>query len=283
MFSNTVLFGQTIVGTIKDSVTGEKLQTANVVFIKNYGGTNSNLEGIFAIDIKAKQNDSLKISYLGYETKYLNLRSFTESKIYKIDVQLKTKNHIIEEVIVEQKASLYNKEYSYNAKKDGDVRIFSFIGNESAFYFKNLKNEKGKLKDVSFYFRKNKKANKNSMFRVNFYVYDTINQCPGESLLKKEIQITPKNKTYKFKLQLEDYKISFPKNGIVVGIEPIDPDNSLKKGDKIGPGLRFSYGNKENLSWENFRKKKWYKSTYINKYKNQAANLLIDLTVLMKK
>ena len=197
LFSNTVLFGQTIVGTIKDSVTGEKLQTANVVFIKNYGGTNSNLEGIFAIDIKAKQNDSLKISYLGYETKYLNLRSFTESKIYKIDVQLKTKNHIIEEVIVEQKASLYNKEYSYNAKKDGDVRIFSFIGNESAFYFKNLKNEKGKLKDVSFYFRKNKKANKNSMFRVNFYVYDTINQCPGESLLKKEIQITPKNKTYK--------------------------------------------------------------------------------------
>ncbi len=282
LFITSLSFSQTLKGIIKDGITNEPLPTANIVFVKNYGGTNSNLSGSYAIDVKNKQTDSLKISYLGYESKYLDLRNFTESKIYNIDILLKQKTEIIEEVTIKQKVELYDKKYSYNAKKKGDVRLFTFIGNESAYYVKNLKKEKGKLKDVSFYFRKNKKANKRSIFRVNFYIYDTINQCPGESLLKKEIQITPKNRTYKFKLQLEDYKILFPKSGVVVGIEPIDPDNNIIKGDKIGPGLRFSYGNKENLSWENYRGKKWYKSTYINKFKNQAANLLIDLTVLMK-
>ncbi len=88
LFISSLSFSQTLKGIIKDYLTNKPLPTANIVFIKNYGGTNSNLSGNYSINIKNKQNDSLKITYTGYKPKFIALKDFSQDKDYVYDINL---------------------------------------------------------------------------------------------------------------------------------------------------------------------------------------------------
>lgn len=276
-------FSQTLKGIIKDSITNKPLPTANVVFIKNYGGTNSNLSGNYSINIKNKLNDSLKISYTGYKPKFIALKNFKQDIDYDYNINLEILETVIEEVVIIEKQTKYTEKQKISIKKDSDIRIFGLIGCEFALRIKNVKKTKGRLKDIEIAFRRNPKANTLSKYRVKIYAIDTITRGPGEYLLNENIIISPKNKSYTYKLDIEDKKILFPEDGIFVGVELIDPDNSIKKGDIIGPGLKYTAGVDEFLTWENYRGKIWKKSKMRDLVKNKCTNLILNLTVLYKK
>ena len=156
------------------------------------------------------------------------------------------------------------------------------VGCEFALRVKNAKQEKGRIKEIQISFRRNPKANTLTKYRVKIYELDTITSGPGKNLIKEDILISPKNKTYLYNLNVEDKKIPFPKFGVFVGVELIDPDNSLKKGDIVGPGLKYTAGSNELLTWENYRGKKWYKSRTTKLVPN-PTNIILNLTVLYKK
>lgn len=280
IFSNG--FAQTIIkGLILDN-NNQPLPTANIAFVKNYGGTNSNLSGFYSIDIFTRQNDSLKISYTGFKPKYIALRSFTEKKEYQLNINLEIDETIIEEVVIDKKQTKYTQKEKINIKKKGDIRTFAMVGCEFALRVKNAKQEKGRIKEIQISFRRNPKANTLTKYRVKIYELDTITSGPGKNLIKEDILISPKNKTYLYNLNVEDKKIPFPKFGVFVGVELIDPDNSLKKGDIVGPGLKYTAGSNELLTWENYRGKKWYKSRTTKLVPN-PTNIILNLTVLYKK
>jgi hypothetical protein len=283
LFISSLSFSQTLKGIIKDYLTSKPLPTANIVFIKNYGGTNSNLSGNYSINIKNKQNDSLKITYTGYKPKFIALKDFNQDKDYVYDINLEILETVIEEVVINKMQTNYTEKQKISIKKEGDIRGFGLIGCEYALRIKNIEKQKGKIKNIEISFRRNPKANTLSKYRVKIYAIDSITRGPGEYLLNENIIISPKNKTYIYKLDVESKKIFFPEDGIFIGVELIDPDNSIKKGDIIGPGLKYTIGIDEFLTWENYRGKKWIKSNMRGLIKNKCLNIILNSTVLYKK
>ncbi|MBC7439530.1 MAG: carboxypeptidase-like regulatory domain-containing protein [Flavobacterium sp.] len=282
MFIPYFVMSQQISGIIKDSTTNQKLQLANIVFMKSFSGTNSNLNGVYALHLKGHLTDSIKISYTGYKPKYIKLNKFTEDKNYNLDINLSLQENKLQEVIIAVSKVNYKKKYIISPKKEGNVNSFYLIGNEVSYFVKNDRHEIGKIKSLKFYFRNNKKATFIAKFRVKIYSYDKINNMPDENLSKEDIIISPKNKTYQYEIDLKDKKIPFLKEGVCVGIELIDENNTSKKGDKIGPGLRLTYAEDKEQTWNNYRNRGWFMPHNFNNIKNKMANLMVGMTVLIK-
>lgn len=277
-----VNFGQTLKGTVKDSITGEYLQLANITLLKSNNGTNTNLEGKFTLNIKENLNDSIKVSYIGYKSKYISLKDYKEVKDYTLNISLTTEDNQLEEIIVSQKRIKYNKKYNISETREGDISMFSLIGHETACLIENPKAELGRIKSLKLYIRKNKNADFIAKFRIKIYSYNKIENKPEENLLTEDLIISPKNKTYQYVIDLEDKKIPFLEDGVCVGIELVDENNKSKKGDKIAPGFRFTYGENKQLTWYNYRNKGWAKNDLHNRKSNAMSNLMVGMTVLMK-
>ncbi|WP_026717268.1 carboxypeptidase-like regulatory domain-containing protein [Flavobacterium gelidilacus] len=275
-------FSQTLKGNVIDSISKEKLVLANITYLRNNSGTNTNLQGEYTLNIKEHLNDSIKISYIGYKSKYISLKNFNENKEYLLNFNLIQDENQLNEVIVTQKTIKYKKKYKLSEKRDGDISMFSLIGHETTCLIENPKNEVGRIKSVKLYVRKNKNADFIAKFRIKIYSYDKVNNKPSENLLAEDLIISPKNKTYQYVIDLENKKIPFLEDGVCVGIELVDENNTSKNGDKIGPGFRFTYGENKQLTWYNYRDKGWAKNDLLNKKSNSMSNLMVSMTVLME-
>lgn len=281
-FVYTFTFCQTLKGCVKDSITGEKLQYANISFLGLNQGTNTDSYGNFVLNINGHTNDSLNISYVGYSSIKVPLTKFKNNTDYSVNFSLSPLENKLESVIISQKKIDYKKKYTIKERKEGDIAMFSLIGYESTCLVKNDFDQLGRVKSIKIYVRKNKSANFIAKFKVKIYSYDKVKNEPGESILNEDIIISPKNKTYKYTLDLENKKIPFFEDGICIGIEMFDEKGTSKKGDKIGPGLRFTYGENEQFTWYRYRDKDWIKNSFYNRKNNDISNLMIGLTVLMK-
>ena len=282
IFIPTIVMSQSISGSIKDSITNEKLQLANITFTMGFSGTNTNLNGDYSLNLKGHLKDSIKVSYVGYKSKYIKLNQFKENKNYNLDINLMPQENKLDEVIISQSKIDYKKKYILSTEKEGNVNSFYLIGHEIAYLFKNEKKEIGRVKSIKLYIRKNRDANFIAKFRIKIYSFDKTKNIPDENLLKEDIIISPKNKTYQYVLDLKDKKIPFLEDGVFIGIELVDENNTSKKGDKIGPGLRLTYGEDSELTWNNYRNRGWYKPHNFDRMRNKMANLMIGMTILMK-
>lgn len=282
LFIPALVLSQSISGSINDSITNEKLQLANITFLQVFSGTNSNLNGDYSLNLKGHLKDSIKVTYVGYKSKYIKLNQFTESKNYKLDIKLVPQENKLEEVIIAQNKVDYNKKYLLSENREGNINSFYPIGDEVAYHVKNERKELGRIKSIKLYFRNNTKANFIAKYRIKIYSYNKTDNKPDENLLSEDIIISPKNKTYQYVLDLKDKKIPFLEDGVCIGLELVDENNTSKKGDKIGPGLRLTYGEEIEQTWNNYRNRGWYMPHNRDRTKTKVANLMIDLTVLMK-
>jgi hypothetical protein len=275
-------FSQTLTGTIIDSVTNETLPLANITLLKGYYGTNSNLEGIYTLNLKGHVNDSLKVSYVGYQSNYVSLDKFIENKQYVLDFRLTREVNKLQELVIAQSKTKYTKKIKLKENRVGDIAMFSLIGHETACLVENPLNELGRIKSLKLYVRKNRSADFIAKWRIKIYAYDKATNKPTDPLLAADLIISPKNKTYQYVIDLADKKIPFLADGVCVGIELVDENNSSKKGDKIGPGFRFTYGESKQLTWYNYRNSGWAKNNIKNRSSNSMSNLLVSMTVLMQ-
>jgi hypothetical protein len=103
-----------------------------------------------------------------------------------------------------------------------------------------------------------------------------------QNIESRYIIISPINKTYQYVLDLKDKQVPFLEEGVCIGLELIDENNTSKRADKIGPGLRLTYGEEEQ-TWNNYRNKGWYSPHYYDRTRTKVANLMVEMTVLMKE
>ena len=273
---------QQINGIVKDSLTNQMLPLANITFLKNRAGTNSNLKGEYQLNVKGHSADSIKISYVGYKSQYRSLNNFTENKIYELNFKLVEDQNQLNDILVEARSVKYNKERIFSEERSGSIAVYTPIGHETAFHIENPKREIGRIKSVRLYLRKNKAADFIAKFRIRVYNFDKITNKPGSNLLIEDVIIAPKNKTYQYVVNLEKFKIPFPDNGVCIGIELIDENNVSKKMDKIGPGFRFTNGNMKQRTFFNYRNRGWFKGNTRSAKKNTGSNLMISLNVLLR-
>jgi ferric enterobactin receptor len=101
LFFNTIFSAdkKDISGTIRDSVTGETLVYANIIIEGSRSGVTTNNDGFFVIIDAPRDNISLLISYMGYESKKISYdNSNTENQ--KLEIQLKPISIVTDDVTV---------------------------------------------------------------------------------------------------------------------------------------------------------------------------------------
>jgi hypothetical protein len=284
LFFLNLVSSQTLKGVIKDSLSNNGLPYCNVVFMKSNSGVYSDENGLYKIDIQKNYNDTLKISSVGYEPKFIALAQFKGEVSVEFDVFLKEKVTVLDEVSVFRKAKIYKKTHSFGEEREGNTGMSTLIGYESVVYIENAENSSGKMKSVVLYLKRTENADFVAPLNIKFYCFDKENNRPGEALLKTNLIVKPRNRIYKLNIDVQDYNIPFPKDGICIGIELMDPKNESKKYDKIGPSFRLTASSSKMLTWSNYRNRGWKNgSADRNKLSSKHINQMIGVKVLMEK
>jgi hypothetical protein len=96
-FLQTIAQQQTIEGKIIDASSKEPLAFVNVIYGNPPRGTTTNIDGNFSLTIK-HPTDILKISYIGYHTKKINIPR--EAGKHKFEIALKQKRYSLDSVVI---------------------------------------------------------------------------------------------------------------------------------------------------------------------------------------
>lgn len=91
--------------------------SVHVQLTRQLTGTVTNIDGVFKLNLKSKE-DSLKLSFLGYKTKYINLKTLNYSKQHIF--VLEKANYKIEQVVVNARKSI-SEEFSIIEMKKLDI------------------------------------------------------------------------------------------------------------------------------------------------------------------
>lgn len=294
VFSNS-LFSQSITGVVKDSKTNELLPYVNMVLLSQNKGTTTNSEGNYTFNIDQHKNDTLKVSFMGYKPVNVPLSNFSEDNNI-LNISLEENVEAIEEVIVQVKKAKYGLKKAIGInKKLSKYGMSVQFGFESCLLVKNEKNNNGRVTKIAFFLDKNEQISFRSYptyYRVNFYEYDEKLGIPGRLLSYKPILIKPqKNKKQKIVLNLKDNHVLFPKSGLCVGIETVNPlpDRKINKIHTTYPNLVWTYDD-DRLTWMSFMSRPWWERKYkipskrpFSKRKYFYTNPLIHVEVQYRK
>ena len=225
------LNGQTpLTGTIKSADSKEALAYVNIGILGKGVGTVSNEEGMFSVSIADRyDNDSLKISMVGYESKTFLVQDFIDRMERENTIYLSEKVVVLNEVVVTNRKlktrTLGNRTTS---KLISDGFDSDQLGNEAGLVIKIKRNP---TYIQSFHASIAKNGHKELKFRLNFY--NLRNGLPHENILKENIIVTSTIESGVLSVDLREYDIVMEEDFFV----------SLEWIEDFGEGdLRFSIG-----------------------------------------
>ena len=213
-------------GVVLDSITNEPLVYANVILQTQQIGVATNYKGVFQINNKNNlESDTLLVSHVGYKSKRIVVSHIKKDSVYKF--YLKEDLNLLDEVVIKSSKKLSKTKYKIKTKRKKLVGHNLKYNEELVKYIDNKKNTPGKLLKVTFYLRNYKNSFGTKLpvhYRLRLYHIDTISKKPKDLvLLKRDIVIKPENKKQNFELDLTNYNIKFPKEGLYVGLQSINP------------------------------------------------------------
>jgi hypothetical protein len=195
-----------IKGVVRDSITKEPIAYAAIVYEKMLIGTNTNEKGEFEL---SKNDANVIISCLGYTSKNLKLTNINEVLLSPITQE-------IEEVVVRNKKNssqiivgeYHNSEISFS--NGGASQIWAKHLN----YPEEIKKHPF-VKTIQFTTTSDVKAAK---LKLRFLSTNSEGK-PLDDIIFDEIIVTVKKGKHKNKVNLENYNITIPKEGIFIGFE----------------------------------------------------------------
>jgi len=225
------VFSQYITGIIIEDKNKKPIPYCNVYISGNDDvGVVSDENGQFILNYKVQQNDTLIISNIAYKNVSIPLNNRNINEINLGTISLVESIYILPEVSILLKQDkivekgVYKKKFllnmrNYQMTMDGQEIISVLIEND----FKQ--NQEAYLKSVKYYIKDN--STTGYLFRVHVYGVSLTQLEPGEELLKVNIIKRYPNTYGWVEIDLKDYNIKMPDNGLFVGIEYID--EPLKK------------------------------------------------------
>lgn len=262
-----------IKGVVKDSITGKPIPYVSIwVENKNIGVT-TETDGSFEIDCNEK--DKIIFSILGY---YDEINPINKNGIYF----LIPKVYDIQEVVIIPKKNTKTIELG-NSKRSN---LSHLQGKHLQILAKHFNNE---YVDETLFLKEiivwTKSPIKDATFKLRIFEFDTVKKLPSTNLLKELIVVKVKKGQHKNLIDISQYNIKFPKNGVVIGVENIICkeneyfySNKALEHDRISyaPQIVFNYEEEENsyifinFKWSNRKKHS------INYGKHKGKNLTIE-------
>lgn len=203
---------QTIKGTLLDSASKKPIEFANLGIPGKGVGTVSDENGNFSVVVPdSLSSEKIKISMIGYRTRYVPAASFTESKT----ILLSSDAVVLKEVLVSPKSTTVK--ILGNDTKTRVVRAAftnNSLGCELAVKLK-IKQPQTQLK--TFYLNITESKIKDPLFRFNVYSVDE-NGAPKENILTHNIIIAPKDSVGLIAFDLRPYLI-FVDEDVFISVE----------------------------------------------------------------
>ena len=208
-----------LVGKVLDANTKQSIAYVNLENFKIQSGTQTNQDGVFELNMsKGKKTDTIKISCVGYEDKYITNLQSNENVVYELlpvifqlnEVKVSNKKPVeIEVGVINNKGKNY-KPFNY---------VFQRSGTQRAVFMENVKGKTSYLKSLNFYMGKDLFE---APFRVRIYAND--NGLPGKDMLNKTIEFIGKKQNSWNELNMVDYFFEVPEDGFFVAVEWIAND-----------------------------------------------------------
>lgn len=288
---------QVISGSVLDSLTNQPLDLASITIVGNDYSSFTDSKGKFAIKV-INNNDSLRISYVGYDTKIVRLSEFTENKEYNPIYYLKSKLNNLEEIVISNKVLDYGTDKTIKSPR-GKTQTLGFqFGTENCTFIDNPHKKRGKVKSIVLDLKKTPEFSKDNpkwkrdylaTYSFKLYRFDNHNNKPGEEIYKKAIIIEPVNKTYKLAINVDSLNIPFPANGLCVGVEIINTKytNPKKVFAIIAPTINFTENRtfQPVMGWIRYKNEDWGFKTPLNydKKGKKYDMMIVDMVVKIEK
>ncbi len=229
--------------------TQKPLFRANVLVKGQKRGTATDKKGFFELSVLPK--DSLKISYIGYESKTLLVQN-----LRKIDtVFLPKKSYEIENitVVTENKTRSRTKRIGVLSKRK-NYRVKLMAGSQMALFIQNPFRREVVVKKL--YFQLEKREKYSCDMRLRLLERDKETLAPKEDLCYREIIVTREELKKKNTVDIEKYNIFLPKEGVFFVLEWVGDKNIDKEND---PTVVGHISKQEVPLWLNYREYKWEK------------------------
>lgn len=284
VYSHKAYSQRLISGSIFDEY--EKPLPYASVFISNKPntGTFTNAQGFFSL--KVDISDTLLVSHIGYESIKIAVSDFRGA------VFLKESMFQLKEITVSA-----SKKTRYIVQKLGaywekpDINWFLRGKDNYALLIPNIIKQEGFIKNLYFKIKherdKKSKKYKNSQIQLRVRIYEGVDYQNSSQidLLRENIIIIMKQSSTDISISLEKYKIRFPKEGVIIGIDImgyIDKDNKLIEGsiEDCRKNIYIRQTNKierENSFYKSFNTTKWYP---ISKFIKPQTNEMIIMNVM---
>jgi hypothetical protein len=221
-FSSIVIYSQSFSwqGKILEEKTSKPIEYAHVI-VHNDGNKLyfiSDNNGFVSIDYSNfTVKDSIVISHLSYNNILFSIKDLSAKKVIVLTNKTQTLDEIKIKPAKERNIILGTK--------------FSMLHGEQIFwksqklvYFPPKMYEKGMLKKIEFSFHNHKlfmdkgdTVGRRLPIMLKIYAQDTVNNIPGEELLKDTILLFPQKKDKKMEIDISAYEIVLPLEGFYCG------------------------------------------------------------------
>jgi len=209
-------------GVVKDSLTGQPIAYANIWVENENVATTSEEDGTFSIAVTKDKN--LIFSALGYEKKTLKAAQVGQ-------VLLFSKAFALDEVVISN--SIGTKQNVVGLTENTVAQAFDNGPRIDVKFFPYQAEYKKTpyLKRVTVY---TDSRIEDATVKLHFYKVDA-NGYPGDELLQKELIVKVKNGTKINKIDMSDFGLVIPKNGLFVGFEKLMIEKNKKEKIVINP------------------------------------------------
>lgn len=271
------LSAQITKGVVKDSLTGQPIPYANIWVENENVATTSEEDGTFSITVANTKN--LIFSALGYETRTLKATQVTQ-------VFLNPKAFDLDEVVISN--SIGTKQNVIGLTENTVAQAFDNGPRIDVKFFPYSSEYKKTpyLKRVTVY---TDSRIEDATVKLHFYKVDA-NGYPGDELLQKPLIVAVKNGTKINKIDLSDFGLVMPKNGLFVGFEKLMIEKNKKEKTVINPVTKeaqiqktyyplmlYNYVERDFLF--TFSGGKWSKQTDVDSGKVKVYEPAIHLTL----
>lgn len=203
-------------GIVKDSLTGKPISYVNIWVENENSATTSEEDGTFSINVS--ENKNLIFSALGYEKKTIKASQsatvFLNSKAFDLDEVVISNSIGTKQIVIGQTENAMAQAFDNGPRMD--VKYFPY----------NPKYAKTKyIKKVTLY---TDSRIEDATIKLRFFKVDA-NGYPGEEMLYKALIVSVKNGTKNNKIDLSDYNLVMPKNGLFVGFEKLMIEKNKKE------------------------------------------------------
>ncbi len=196
-----------IKGIVKDSISGEPIPYVNIGIENENVGTTSEENGQFQLNYN-NYSKRIIFSSLGYETKKVLIKN-------QLEILLKPSEIKLNEVVLLGKKN--TKEIEIGKSKNSFSQAFDNGPRIDVKYFPY----KQKYKTTKFIKEVTVTTDneiQEATFKLHFYNVDE-NGFPGNELIKNALLVKVKKGVLKTILDISDYNLIMPQNGIFVGFE----------------------------------------------------------------